>query len=483
VNKELKRVSVVVLLMFIALFASSSVIQVFSADDLRANGRNARTLFASFSAERGSILVDGEEIASSEPVDDNFKYLRTYSEGRLYAPVTGYFSINQGTGIEGSLNDYLSGSSNDQFFDQLSSILSGQDPKGASVALTIDADVQKAAYDALGDNNGAVVAIDPKTGKILALVSKKSFDPNDLAVHDSTEVQTRYDELLANDDNPLVNRAIAGDLYYPGSTFKILMTATALESGNYTPDSEFPNPATLQLPQSDAIINNAEGGTCGGGETASIATALRLSCNIPFAQLGQELGYDAINAQAQKFGFGTSVEIPMKATPSVFPQTDSDAQLMLASFGQNSVKETPLQVAMISAAVANGGTLMQPTLVDEIIAPDLSIVKGFEPVIFSNPISAQTATTMTDMMVQDVENGAASNARIEGVDVAGKTGTAENGGDRPYTLWFTGFAPANDPEVAIAVVVENGGGLGQNGFGNLVAAPIAKKVIEAVLNK
>jgi len=484
VNKQLKRVSVVMLMMFVALFASSTIIQVFSADDLKADDRNTRTLYASFSAQRGSILVDGEPIAESEPVDDDFKYLRVYNDGPLYAPVTGYFTLNQGnTGIEGALNDYLTGTANAQFLDSVSSIFSGQDPKGASVELTVDADVQQAAYDALGKNNGSVVAINPKTGAILAMVSKHSYDPNDLAVHDTTEVVAKYDELLANGDDPLVNRAIAGDLYYPGSVFKLVMTAAALESGQYTKDSEFPNPSTLQLPQSSAVISNSEGGSCGGGDEASIATALRLSCNIPFAQLGQKLGYDAINAQAQKFGFGTSIEVPMASTPSAYPAVASEAELMLSSFGQASVRVTPLQMAMVSAAVANGGELMQPTLVDQIIAPDLSIVKDFEPSVFSNPISAETAATMNSMMVDDVANGAASNATISGVDVAGKTGTAENGGDSPYTLWFTGFAPADDPEVAIAVVVEDGGGLGQSGFGNLVAAPIAKKVLEAVLNK
>jgi peptidoglycan glycosyltransferase len=484
VNKELKRVSVVVLLMFVALFASSSVIQVFAADDLKADARNSRTLYDSYSAQRGSILVGGEEIAVSKPVDDDFKYQRVYNEGRLYAPVTGYFTLNQGTtGIEGELNDYLTGTSNEQFFDQLSSLFSGQDPEGASVSLTLDPDVQKTAYDALGDNNGSVVAIDPKTGKILAMVSKQSYDPNDLAVHDTEQVVKRYEELLAHGDNPLINRAISGNLYYPGSVFKLVMTATALESGQYTPESEFPNPRELTLPESSSVISNAEGGSCGGGEKASIATALRLSCNIPFAQLGRALGYDAISAQAEKFGFGTAIEVPMKSTPSSYPAVASEAELMLSSFGQASVRVTPLQMAMVSSAVANGGTLMQPTLVDQIIDSDLTIVKDFESSVFSNPISAETAATMNGMMVQDVANGAASNARIEGVEVAGKTGTAENGGDAPYTLWFTGFAPANDPEVAIAVVVEDGGGLGQSGFGNGVAAPIAQQVLKAVLDK
>jgi len=483
-SKELKRVSIVMLLMFFALFASTSIIQVFQADNLSANSTNSRTLYDSFSAQRGSILVDGEEIAQSVPVDDNFSYLRVYDEGKLYSPVTGYFTLNQGnTGVEGALNDYLSGTANEQFLDQVGSIFSGQDPKGASVALTIDSTVQKAAYDALGDNSGAVVAYEPKTGKILAMVSKASFDPNKLAVHKGSEIIAEYNRLDEADSQPLVNRAIAGNLYHPGSVFKLVVTAAALESGKYTPESTFPNPSTLTLPQSSSTIRNAGGGNCGGGSEASIATALRLSCNIPFAQLGLELGHDAIAQQAAEFGFGQEIAVPMKATPSVYPEVASDAEQMLSSFGQFDDRVTPLQMAMVSGAIANGGVLMQPTVVDSIIAPDLSIVQPFEQKTFSTPMSPETAATMTEMMVNGVSNGAASNARISGVDVAGKTGTAENGAGEPYTLWFTGFAPAEDPQVAIAVVVENGGGQGQSAFGNTIAAPIAKKVLEAVLNK
>jgi peptidoglycan glycosyltransferase len=482
-NKELRRVSIVVLLMFLALFGSSTVIQVFQQDNLKADGRNARTLYASFSAERGPILVDGEPIASSVPVDDEYKYQRVYANGPLYSAVTGYFTLNQGnTGIEGALNDYLSGTANDQFLDQLNAILTGQNPKGAAVELTIDPVVQQVAWDALGDQKGAVIALDPKTGAILAMVSKPTFDPTGLATHDSAAFKATYDALINDAEDPLINRTIAGDLNPPGSTFKLVVTATALENG-LTPDTEFPNPGTLTLPQSSAQITNAEGGACGGGATATIATALRLSCNIPFAQLGLQLGYPAISQQARKFGFGDeNLRVPMRVEPSVYPPIASDAELMLSSFGQASDRVSPLQMAMVSAAVANGGTLMKPTLVETIFAPDLTELVSFSPEVYSTPISAQTAATMNQLMIQNVSNGAGTNARINGVDVAGKTGTAENG-DAPYTLWFTGFAPANDPQVAVAVVVENGGGLGQSGFGNLVAAPIAKKVIEAVLNK
>ena len=484
-NKELRRVSIVILLMFTTLFVSTSIIQVFAVDNLKSDSRNSRVLFDSFSTERGAILIDGVPIAESIPVDDEYSYLRVYSNGPLYAPVTGYLTLNQGnTGIENSLNEYLSGSSNELFIDQVNALFTGKDPAGASVELTIDPVVQQAAWDAMGENTGAIVALDPKTGAILAMVSKASYDPNVLAAHESgPTIISRYKELLANPANPLINRAISGDLYRPGSVFKVVMTAAALESGNYTPDSEFPNPRTLQLPQSSTVISNSEGGSCGGAETASIATALRLSCNIPFAQLGVALGEDAIRAQAEAFGFGQRITIPMASTASVYPSGMDDAQLMLSSFGQYDDKVTPLQMAMVSAAVANGGTLMQPSLVESIVADDLTPIQEWDPKVFSNPISEATATTMTQMMVNGVANGAASNARISGIDVAGKTGTAENGVNEPYTLWFTGFAPANDPKVAIVVVVENSGGLSRNAFGNTVAAPMAKKVIEAVLSR
>lgn len=483
-NKELRRISIASLAMFVALFVSTSVIQVFEVDELRADPRNVRTLYESYSAERGPILLNGSPIAQSVAVDTPFAFLRQYPEPALYAPVTGYFTLNQGnTGVEGAYNDFLTGTANEQFLDQLGALVTGQRPRGAAVQLTIDPVVQQAAYDALGDLKGAVVAIEPSTGRILAMVSTPSFDPNRLASHDTESVLAAYDELLADPNDPLVNRTISGDLYFPGSTFKVLVAAAAFDSGRFTPEDAFPNPARLALPLSTDTITNSNEGTCGNGATVTIATALRLSCNIPFAELGVALGEDTLAEYTEAFGFGTKFEVPMEATPSSFPTGLDDAQLMLSSFGQYDVRVTPLQVALISAAIANGGNLMQPTLLDRIIAPDLSIVEQPEATLSSQPISRITAETMTRLMVDGVANGAASNARIEGVAVAGKTGTAENGDDAPYTLWFTGFAPADNPQVAIAVVVEDGGGRGQSGSGNQIAAPIAKRVLEAVLSR
>jgi len=484
VNKELRRVSLLVLAMFLALCASTTIIQVVQQEQLQADARNKRTLYASFSVERGQILAGDTVIAQSTPSNDDYRYQRVYPEGELYAAVTGYFAINgENTGLEAQLNDYLSGRANEQFLDRLNSILTGQNPRGATVLTTIDPVVQQAARDALGDLQGAVLAIEPTTGRILAMVSTPSFDPNLLANHDQDAVLSSYDALLAASDQPLVNRAISGGLNPPGSTFKLIVASAALASGDYTPESELPNPPTLELPGTTVTITNSEGGSCGGEETVTIADALRYSCNIPFAELGGELGYDALHDQARAYGFEDAFAVPTPVTPSVFPLPESEAQLMVQSFGQGNDRVTPLQMAMVSAAIANRGELLHPNLVERVSASDLSVLQQFAPEVYGHPISPSVAASMTQMMVANVDSGAARGARIDGVEVAGKTGTAQNGTEEPHTLWFTGFAPASDPRVAVAVVVENGGGQGQSGFGNTIAAPVAKKVIEAVLNR
>jgi peptidoglycan glycosyltransferase len=475
----LRRVGIVVLAMFAALFVSSSVIHVVASEDIAEDSRNVRTLYESFSAERGQILVGGVPIARSIPVDTQFKFLRTYSDGELYAPVVGYYTLNQGNaGIESALNSVLTGQANSQAFEQLVALVTGTTPEGASVALTIDPALQQVAWDALGDRRGAVVALDPATGRILAMVSKPSFDPTPLASHQGSIVLDAYNLLNEDPANPLANRAIAGDQYFPGSVFKVIMMAAALDSGRYSADSEFPNPAELALPLSTDTIKNSGGRLCGGEETVTLEEAFRLSCNIPYAELGLELGENTIGSLADAFGFGATLEIPLRVTPSTFPRGMDQAQLMLASFGQYDVRVTPLQVAMMSAAIANNGDLMRPNLVDSIIAPNLRVLQGFEPALYSSPVSPSTARELTRMMVGNVSQGVANNAAIVGMDVAGKTGTAETGLDNGRSFWFTGFAPADAPQVVVAVVVE---GDAAEGSGNSVAAPIARKVMEAVI--
>ena len=477
----LRRVGIVVLALFMALFISASWIQVIDAENIADDDRNVRKLYESFSAQRGEIVAGGIPIATSVPVDNQFKFLRTYPFGELYAPVVGYYTLNQGNaGIESALNPLLTGRASAQLISKITSLVTGTSPQGASVMLTLDPEIQQVARDALGDNRGSVIAIDPATGRIIAMVSTPSFDPNRLASHSSSSVLSAYLELGEDPGNPLANRAIAGDQYFPGSVFKVIMTAAALESGRYDASSEFLNPAQLPLPLSTKAITNSGGALCGGGKTVTLEDAFRLSCNIPFAELGLELGEAQIASVAESFGFGATLEIPLRVTPSSFPRGIDQAQLMLSSFGQFDVRVTPLQIALISAAVANDGTLMKPTLVDDIIAPNLSIIRSVEPSIYSRPLSASTARELTRMMVGNVERGVASGASILGREVAGKTGTAETGIGSGRTFWFTGFAPADSPQVAIAVVIE---GDKTDGSGNTVAAPIAKAVLEAVMGR
>jgi penicillin-binding protein A len=484
VNRELKRVTFLIFSMFFSLLLAATLIQFLNADTLMADGRNPRSLYDSYKTQRGSILANGKLIAWSVKTDDKYQYLREY-DNEAYSAVTGFYSLSQGTtGIENSLDSYLTGKNSSQFFEQINSLLSGSPMAGASAYLTIDPKVQEVAYQALGNLTGAVVAIEPSTGKILAMVSTPSFNANLLAVHNTSVASANYQKLLNHNASPLLNRAIGDDLYAPGSVFKIIVASAAFETGQYKPSTLLPNPKKFKLPGTSTFIYNSGEGKCGGSKTkVSIADALRFSCNIPFAELGLKLGQDVIAAQAERFGFGKSFSLPMKSTPSEYPKNMDDAQTALSSFGQFDDKASPLQMAMVSAAIANGGIMMQPTLVNSILSPNLSVLSSFGSKTIGPAVSETTANEVKNMMVAAVSKGVSSNGRIPGVRVAGKTGTAQNGPGQPYTLWFTGFAPAENPQVAVAVVVANGGGMGQRGFGNLLAAPIARKVMKAVLDK
>lgn len=481
-NRELRRVSIVVLAMFVALLVSTSIITVVQADALAADPRNGFTLADQRLTQRGAILVDDKPIARSVPSKDQYNYQRVYANGPLYSSVTGYLPVNGApTGIEGALNEALSGTSGSQFLTRLTDTLTGKHPQGASVELTIDPTLQKAAYNALGDLKGAVVVLQPTTGRILAMVSRPTFDPNTLAVHNTTQLAASYKALLDAPTRPLINRAIAGNLNYPGSTFKPIVAAAALDSGDYTATSTLPDVAALRLPGTDSYVHNAERTKCGSGDTVTITLAMIRSCNIPYAELGMKLGAKTLRQEAEKFGFGHTFSIPMPVTPSIYPDDYNVPQTGLSAFGQASTRATPLQMAMVQAAIANGGVVMQPNLVQWVKSANLQTLESFTPKAFGRAMSAKTADTLRQIMVQDVKEGVASNATIDGAVVGGKTGTSQNGPGQPYTLWFTGFAPADNPQYAIAVVIEDGGGQGQSGVGNTIAAPIAKKVLEAVL--
>jgi peptidoglycan glycosyltransferase len=484
-TKELRRLSIVMLVMFLGLLGATSWIQVVAADELLANPHNKRALYDSYEVQRGSIFAGREVIASSVPSDDFYSWLRTYPDAEMWAPITGYMNpvLGSRTGLEEAMNTELSGAGSSQLLARIERIVSGQPARGSNVLTTIDPEIQQVAFDAIKKYQGAVIAMDPATGRILAMATSPSFDTNLLAEHDAGAVNDVHDELVADPTKPLYNRAIGGDLDPPGSTFKLVVASAALASGNYTPESTFDNPAEWTLPGTDNVLHNFDRRTCGPGDEVTLADALRLSCNIPMAQLAVELGDDAIRAEAEKYGFNTSFELPLVSTASVYPPSLNVPQTALSGFGQGDVRAHPLQMAMVSAGIANDGVVMNPRLVDSVVAPDLTVLQQFENTEFGRALTAEQAETMTRMMIANVSDGAASGARIDGVDVAGKTGTAEHNPGDPYTLWFTGFAPAEDPEVVVAVMVQDGGGLGQNGTSNGIAAPIAKKVIEAVLSR
>ena len=482
--RELKRVSLVVATMFLALFVSASSIQAVDSESLADDPRNVRSLYEGYKTLRGPILVDGKPIASSVESDDAYRYLRVY-DNQMYSAITGYFSVFRGaTGVEAALNSYLSGQSSSQFFEKFNAVLSGNPVSGAAVELTIDPAMQQAAWDALGDLQGSIIALDPKTGNILAMVSKSGFDANELAGHDNQVVSDNYATLDGDSNKPLFNKTISGDLYHPGSVFKLVVAAAALESGLYTNDSLLQNPSSFQLPNSTAEVFNANDQACGaGGETVTLLQAMSLSCNIPFVELGLALGQDSIRAQAELFGFGKELRVPMMVTPSIFPPAMDDAQLGLSSFGQYDVRVTPIQMAMIASAIANGGVLMKPNLIESVISPNLSVIDSPRPSVLSQPITSATAESIKQMMIDSVLNGVASNAAVTDIEVAGKTGTAENGeGVRP-TLWFTGFAPSINPTIAIAVAIEDGGGRDSGSSGNVTAAPVARDFFRAVFGK
>lgn len=483
-SRNIRVIGIVMLAMFLALFGSSTYIQFVQEPQLVADGRNTRTLLESYEVQRGPILVDGTPIAYSEPDDTSYLFQRIYTDGDLYAPITGYYSANQGaTQLEEAMNAELSGTADSQFFTSLRALFTGEEPAGAAIETTIVPEAQQVAFDALDGRPGAVFAYDYETGAILAMASTPSFDPNQLAMHDDDEVITNYNELINDPAQPLFNRAIAGNLNHPGSVFKVVVAAAALEAGIAGPDTELDNPEEWTLPGSTAkIYNPNHGQKCGSDEKTTLRTALQYSCNIPFAQLAVKLGDEKIREMAEAFGFNDSVTIPMESTPSIYPTENlDDAQTALTGFGQYDVRVTPLQMAMVSGAIANGGDLIQPTLIEQVLTPSLDVLQGPQVESLGAVISEQTAADLTSMMQGSVADGVASNAQIAGVNVAGKTGTAENGEDEPYSLWFTGFAELDGQKVAVAVVLEDGGGMGQSGTGNGLAATIGQQVIKAVL--
>jgi peptidoglycan glycosyltransferase len=486
VNKPIRVVSVFCLVLFMALLVNSTYLMYVRADTLSDDPRNRRVTTAAFSRERGAILVGKEAIARSVPSDDQYKFQRTYSQPFKYAPITGYFSWFSQTGVERSQNEVLAGDDSRLFVTRLVDMLSNTDPKGGNVLLTIDAAAQDAAWAGLealpGDAQGAVVALQPTTGRVLAMASTPTFDPNNFASHDFDAVREVDERLNSDPSEPLINRA-TGTTLPPGSTFKLVTAAAAIESGKYDAESMVPGGFRFQLPQSETTVPNYDGGNC-GGRRITMTQALQVSCNVTFLSLANELGNEAMADQAEAFGFNsTSLEDLGGQAESLYPRDMDPPQTALSGIGQSSVTATPLQMAMVAAAIANGGDVMRPYVVEEVRAPNLSVLDRTDPQSISKAISSSTADELTEMMVATVADGTASPAQIPGMDVAGKTGTAESTGDRPPYAWFVSFAPADDPQVAVAVLVQSSDTSPDEIGGGRLGGPIAKSVMEAVINR
>ena len=485
-NKPIRVVAVFSLVLFLALLVNSTYLMYVRADGLSDDPRNRRIITAAFSRERGAILVGKEAIARSVPSDDKYKFQRTYAQPLKYAPLTGYFSWFSQTGVERSQNPVLAGDDSRLFVTRLVDLLSNSDPKGGNVQLTVNAAAQDAAWAGLealpGDAAGAVVALEPTTGRVLAMASSPTYDPNGFASHDFGDVAELGKTLNADPLKPLINRA-TGTTLPPGSTFKLVTAAAAIESGDYDADSMVPGGFQFQLPQSEDKIGNYDGGNC-GGRRITLTQALQVSCNVTFLTLANELGNEAMAEQAEAFGFNSTQleDLPGQAE-SLYPRDMDAPQTAMSGIGQSSVTATPLQMAMVAAAIANDGDVMRPYVVDEVRAPNLSVLDRTDPQSISKAISSTTAEELTLMLVATVDAGTASPAQIPGVQVAGKTGTAQSSGDRPPYAWFVSFAPADDPQVAVAVLVESSDTSPDEIGGGFLGGPIAKAVMEAVIRR
>jgi peptidoglycan glycosyltransferase len=485
VNHPLRNVAIAVLVMFAALLVNSNIVQVGEASSLRANPHNVRVLYGDYSHQRGPIVAGGTDVARSVKTNDSLKYLRTYPGGPAYAPITGYYSlVYQASGIEQAENPILAGSDDRLFFKRLSDEITGRTPQGGSVDLTINPAAQRAAYSGLaaapsfrGVRAGAVVALDPSTGAILALASYPSYDPSVLTSHNSRRDVAAWKQIIKTPGSPLLDRPL-NQAYPPGSTFKVITAATALSSGKYTPTSTLPAPNQLTFPNTTHTLSNFAGETCPGGGSISLSDALKVSCNTAFGGLGLKLGASAIDAQAKAFGFGSSLSVPLAVSSSRYVKTTDQALLADSAIGQYSDAVTPMQMAMVASAIANRGVLMRPYLVRDTKAPDASVLTRTTPHPLRRAISGSVAGELTTMMerVVNESGGTGTAAQIPGITVAGKTGTAENVPGQPTHAWFISFAPAAAPKIAVAVLVEHGG------VGGTAAAPIAKSVMCAVLS-
>ncbi|RAV08188.1 penicillin-binding protein 2 [Mycolicibacterium sp. GF69] len=488
-NTSLRRIAVTVMALIVLLLGNATLTQVFTADGLRSDPRNQRVLLDEYSRQRGQISAAGQLLAYSVSTNGRFRFLRVYPNPLAYAPVTGFYSLQySSSGLERAEDSILNGSDERLFGRRLADFFTGRDPRGGNVDTTIKPPVQQAAWDAMEDGcdgpcKGSVVAIEPSTGKILAMVSTPSYDPNLLATHDMAAQTAAWQRLRDDPESPLLNRAIS-ETYPPGSTFKVVTTAAALQRGA-TVNTQLTAEPRIPLPDSTATLENYGGTSCGGGPTTSLRDAFARSCNTAFVELGLDTGTDALRSTARGFGLDAAAPtIPLQVVESRLGPIADAAALGMSSIGQKDVALTPLQNAQIAATIANDGVAMRPYLVDNLKGPDLANIATTAPQEERRAVSQQVADTLTDLMVA-AEQVTQQKGAIAGVQIASKTGTAEHGTDprnTPPHAWYIAFAPAQAPKVAVAVLVENGGNR-LSATGGQLAAPIGRATIAAALRE
>jgi peptidoglycan glycosyltransferase len=483
-NGPIRRVAFSLFALFGVLLTATTYHQVIEGPDYRDDPRNLRVLAGQTGRERGTIITsDGVVVARSVANPEDARvFRRTYPEGPIYAHTVGYATLLFGdTALEDAYSDLLVSDRDSTISGVINAIFGGNlRPEG--LRLTIDHRLQTVADEALGDQAGAVIALDPTTGAILALVSKPGFDPNKLL---GTSAGPTGDDLSDDPSSPLTHRALT-ETYPPGSTFKIITAAAALETGAAGPGTTYPNPIELELPGSTSTIRNFDRARCASGATISLADALAVSCNTTFGMLGLEMGPTPLIDAAEGFGFGLEIpfDLPVaqSAIPTVAGLVDDLPAVAQSAIGQRDVRATPLQMALVAAGVANGGWVMSPYLVSDVFDSDGEVTSRTEPVGWRQAMSPATAEVLADLMERVVTSGTGSRAAVPGVRIAGKTGTAEVPGQSPHA-WFIGFGPVEatpgTAQIAVAVLVESGGNLGENATGGTAAAPIAQRVLAA----
>ncbi|GGT83187.1 peptidoglycan D,D-transpeptidase FtsI family protein [Streptomyces coeruleorubidus] len=487
-NKPLRRIAVFCGLLVLALLIRDNWIQYVQADELRTDKNNRRVTIERYASPRGDIIVDGKPITgSAETSGSDFKFKRTYKNGPMWAPVTGYASQAFGaTQLESIEDGILTGNDDRLFFRNTLDMLTGKKQEGGNVVTTLNAAAQKAAYNGLKKQGGkgAVVALEPSTGKILSLASYPSYDPSSFAGNSTTTDTDAWQKLQKknNPNDPMLNRALR-ETYPPGSTFKVVTAAAALEDGLYTEPNEKTNtPLPWTMPGTTTPLKNEGNIPC---KNATLRVALQYSCNTVFGKIGSDLGNDKMLDMAKKFGFTEEQFTPVRSNASVFSDDMNPSETALSSIGQFNTAATPLQMAMVASAVANDGKLMKPYMVEELQARSVDTIERTEPEELSQPLSPENAQKLQSMMETVVDKGTGSNAKIPGVTVGGKTGTAQHGVDNkenPYA-WFISYAKGEDGSapVAVAVVIEDDNAVRDDISGGGLAAPIARNVMEAVL--